>query len=144
MELHSVDVTLLDDGGEFRAVGAGRGGRAMRIERGVRMRKIKICASFNASKQGRVTLLFKLIPAHVRELHTWRQCGNDSGQQIQALELGGFFARLEEHLQAQANPQKRHTAVDGIDQRRAEFLFVERTNKSSVMSYAGEEQSLRF
>src|SRR5260370_2921842 len=144
MELHGVNVSLFDDGGEFRAVATGGGSWAIRILRGVRVGKIKIRLRVNACEQETLALLCELVPAHVRQLHGWQQCRNDSGQQVQTVELGGFFAGLEQNLQAQANPQKRHTSVNGVNPRRAEFLFVKSTNEGSVMPNAGEEQRLRF
>src|SRR5260370_15979646 len=115
MELCGVDIFMLDHGSEFRGVRAGRGGRVMQIERGIRMRKIKIGANVDACEEGRLALLCDLIPAHVRELYGWRQCANDSGQQIQALELPGFFAGLEKYLQSKTDPQERNAAVNGGD-----------------------------
>src|SRR5260370_25309540 len=118
MELLGVDIFVFDSGGEFHAVRAGRGGRVMQIERGIRMRKIKICANVDACEEGRLALLCDLIPAHVRELYGWRQCANDSGQQIQTLELPGFFARPKKDLQSKTDPQERNAAVHGVDSSR--------------------------
>src|SRR5260370_28420139 len=103
MELNGMDVLLLDDGGEFRAMGARGYWRVVRIERGIRMREIKIRSGVDACEQGRLALLFKLIPTHVRELYVWWQGADDSREEIQSLELRGLFARLEQDLEAQAD-----------------------------------------
>jgi len=115
MELHGVDIFVLDHGSEFRAMRAGRCSRAMLIERGVGMRKIKIGASVDVCEEGRLALFCDLIPAHVRELYGWRQSGNDSGQQIQALELPGFFAGLKKYLQTKTDSQEGNTTLNGVD-----------------------------
>jgi hypothetical protein len=143
MKLHGIYILLLDYCGEFRAVGARGGRRAVRLERGIGVREIKIRSGVDACEQGRIALLFKLIPAHVRELYVWRQRADDSGEKIQTLELRSLFARPEQYLQSQADSQKRDAAMDGVDQRGAEFFFVEGANQRRVMTDAGKEQGVR-
>src|SRR5713226_8151370 len=78
------------------------------------------------------------------ELHARRQGGNESGEEIQALEFWSFFTRVEQHLQSEADTQKWHSASDRVNKSCAHFLFVKRANQSSIMSHTGEQDSLRL
>src|SRR5204863_8931209 len=44
----------------------------------------------------------------------------------------------------EADSQKRHAALDGVNQRRAEMLFVEGANQGGVMTNSRKQQAFRL
>src|SRR5438067_1596336 len=123
MELHGVDIVLLDDRSELRSMRARGGCRIVRIESGIGVGKIKKRTGINPCQQGRIAFSGKLIPAHVRKFHVRRQSGNNSGENMQSVKLRGLLAGLEQNLKAEANSEKRHAAMDGVHQRSAKLFF---------------------
>src|SRR6266481_8767379 len=103
MKLYGEDILLFDDGGKFRAVGAGRNCSFIRIARGIRMSEIEVRVLVDASQQARLALFRDLIPAHVRELYVGRQSADSSRQKVQAAELRRFLAGLVQYLQPETD-----------------------------------------
>ncbi len=78
------------------------------------------------------------------KLYLGRQGLHFSRQKIETAQLRRFFAGLVEDLQSQTNAQKRHAAVDGVDERGAHLLLVQSANQSRVVSNAGEQEDVGF
>src|SRR5438270_6324123 len=106
------------------------------------MREVKIGGGIDAFEQGRSSLALQLIPAHVGKFDVGGKRANISGKESQAAEFRGFVAGFIEGLKAEANAKKRHAAGEGLEKRSAKAAFVEGAHERSVMSNAGEKQSL--
>src|SRR5580658_4776993 len=127
MELHGIDILLFYDGGEIRTVVRERDGFAIASGGGEGMSEIKIGASREAFEKARRPGRSKLVPSHVRELHSRGKGTNRAGEKFEASEFRSFFTGLVERLQAQADAEKRNTSLDGVEQRCAESALIQRT-----------------
>ena len=92
----------------------------------------------DAFKQARWTVGFDLVPTHVRNPQIALKALDDSFEHAEPLFFRGFFARLEQRLQAQADAQERNSCADAFDQRFANAQFVQRPHHLTEMPHAGK------
>jgi hypothetical protein len=74
----------------------------------------------------------------VRELNALGKGADFTWKKTKALEFGGFFAGLEECLEAETNTEEGDTALDGSDEWCAKVLLVEGADQGGVMADTGK------
>src|SRR5216117_507373 len=87
MKLHAINILLFHDGRKADSMKTSSRCRSVRIGRSIGMRKIEVSAGVDAREQTRLAICGNLVPSHVRQFHTRRQCAHLPQQQAQAAQL---------------------------------------------------------
>src|SRR5437764_15478771 len=99
MELHAVDIILLEDSGVGHGVGAG-GGRFGRDWHVIAMGEIDVRARWQAGEKLAGLNRVQRVPAHVGYTGVEGEALDVSLKDAQTVQFGSFGARLIEALQA--------------------------------------------
>src|SRR5438046_1166004 len=122
MELDSVHVVALQDGGVGGAVGAGGAGAG--VERDV-VTVGEVDVGGGRGDEFRLAADGKLIPAHVGDAHVSGEFDYCARINAEAAYVGGLFAGFEERLHAEADSEEGYAGLDALDQGIADFERVE-------------------
>ena len=143
MELYGEEIVLFENSGEATSMLADRGFFGAASWGGKRVSEIKVVLRAEAVEQASGPQRLDGVPAHVWELHDFRQARDTAGQQSKAHAAGGLFTRFIQRLQTKADAQKCCAVVYSAEDRLAEGMLIESADESSAMTDSRQYQTTR-
>src|ERR1700722_11810232 len=137
MELHAENVACFQHRRIRNRVGARRS-RGIVQWRVVTMSEVEIWMGREIPQQLRTIQGLNLIPSHVRHASVSRKTPDLPLKQAKPPLFGRFFARFEQALQSQANPQKWDAGANALQQRVTDLQLIECAHHLPKVADAGE------